>query len=186
MNFFFYRFKLFISGDLGTCVNVSCGIETGNEELRKKILNRNMSNQKIIEGISILNKYNIRTSTLNMIGIPFETRKNAFETIELNRKAKAQNSSIMILQPWGGTTIRKIAIDNNFMDENTNHYNYTDTCLNMYKPYLSRQDILGLTKTFTLYRKVPKILYPLVKLTEKEAKWRNKLFKQLHKIFKSH
>lgn len=168
------------------CVNASFGIETGNQKLRKEVLNRRMSNEVIKKGVAILNKYDIRSSSLNMIGIPFETRKNVFETIELNRKTKAQNSSIMILQPWDGTTIKKIAIDNGFMSKDNYQYSYTDTCLNMPSPYLSRQDTLGLTKTFSLYRKVPKILYPLVKLCEKDGKYRDKLFKFLHKTFKSH
>jgi len=165
------------------CVNVSAGIESGNEYVREDILNRKMSNEEIKNGISILNKYNIRTSTLNMIGVPFETRKNVFETIELNRISEAQNSSIMILQPWEGTKIRDMAVKEGFMKSDCGNYLYTDTYLDM--PRLSRQQIIGLAKTFSLYRKVPKILYPLVKLCEKEGKWRSRLFKFLHKLFKS-
>jgi len=166
------------------CVNVSVGIESGSEALRKNVLNRHMSNDQIKRGIAILNKYNIRTSTLNMIGIPFETRKNVFETIELNRTTKAKNSSIMILQPWDGTKIRERAIKFNFLSKDCENYLYTESYLDM--PQLSRHEIKGLAKTFTLYRKVPKCLYPLVRLCEKEGKWRNRLFRLLHKLFKSH
>jgi len=165
------------------CVNISAGIESGSEHIRRNILNRRMSNKDIIRGIKILNDHKIRTSTLNMIGMPFETRKEAFETIELNRRAKAQNSSIMILQPWEGTKIRDMAVRAGFMKENSETSLYTDTSLNM--PLFSPDEIKGLTKTFSLYRKVPKILYPLVRFCETEGKWRNKLFAFLHKIFKS-
>jgi len=165
------------------CVNVSAGIESGNEHIRRSILNRRMSDKQIIEGAGILNKYGIRTSTLNMLGMPFETRKNVFETIELNRIAKAQNSSVMILQPWEGTKIRDAAIEAGFMKSDCENYLYTDTYLDM--PQLTRKEILGLTKTFSLYRKVPKVLYPLVRLCEKEGKWRNRLFVILHRVFKS-
>ncbi len=166
------------------CVNVSAGIESGSEYIRTNILNRKMSNEDIIRGISLLNKYNVRTSTLNMLGMPHETRKQVFETIELNRIAKAQNSSIMILQPWDGTKIRKMAVEEDFMKEDEETYLYTDSCLNM--PQLSPCEIRGLAKTFSLYRKVPKCFYPLVRLCEKDGKLRNELFKFLHKIFKSH
>lgn len=166
------------------CVNVSAGIESGSEYVRTHILNRKMSNENIIRGITLLNKYNVRTSTLNMLGMPHETRKQVFETIELNRVAKAQNSSIMILQPWEGTKIRKMAVSEGFMKEDDETYFYTDSCLNM--PQLSSKEIQGLAKTFSLYRKVPKIFYPLVRLCEKEGKLGDWLFKLLHKVFKSH
>lgn len=165
------------------CVNVSAGIESGSEDIRRNVLNRRMSNTGIIKGISLLNKYGIRTSTLNMLGMPFETRKNVFETIELNRIAKAQNSSIMILQPWEGTKIREMAVKAGFMKDDCGNYFYTDTSLNM--PQMSRQEIQGLVKTFSLYRKVPKVLYPVVRLCEKEGKFRDMLFRFLHKVFKS-
>lgn len=173
--------KAKILKDMG-CVNVSAGIESGNPIIREVILNRKMSNEDIIKGIEILNKYGIRTSTLNIIGIPTERRKDIFETIELNRIAKAQNSSVMVLQPWEGTQIREQSIRYKYMNEGDEHYTYTDSCLTM--PQLSKEEIKGLAKTFTLYRKVPKILYPLVRLCEKESNFRNKLFLYLHKIFK--
>lgn len=166
------------------CVNVSAGIESGSEYIRTNILSRKMSNEAIIRGITLLNKYSVRTSTLNMLGMPHETRKQVFETIELNRIAKAQNSSIMILQPWDGTKIRKMAVKEGFMKENEGTYLYTDSCLKM--PQLPPQEIRGLAKTFSLYRKVPKFLYPVVRLCEKEGKLRDRLFKFMHKIFKSH
>ena len=166
------------------CVNASVAIESGSEDIRKNVLNRKMTNEQIMEGIRILNKYDVRTSTLNMIGMPFETRKDAFKTIEVNRMAKAQNSSIMILQPWGGTKIREMAVKAGFMDETCDNYLYTISYLDM--PQFSKDEIAGLAKTFSLYRKVPKILYPLVRLCEKDSKWRNELFSSLHKIFKSY
>jgi anaerobic magnesium-protoporphyrin IX monomethyl ester cyclase len=165
------------------CVNVSCGIESGSDYVRKNVLNRKMDNKKMIRGVRILNKYDIRTSTLNMIGIPFETRKNVFETIELNRISGAKNSSVMILQPYESTKIREVAVEAGFMEDGYENYSYTDSYLDM--PQLSRQEILGLAKTFSLYRKVPKIIYPLVRLCEKDGKWRNKFFVCLHKIFKN-
>lgn len=175
--------KARIIKDMG-CVNVSAGIETGSEYIRKTVLNRKMSNKEIIRGIGILNKYGIRTSTLNMLGMPFETRRQVFETIDLNKVAHAQNSSVMILQPWDGTKIRETAVKAGFMKGACETYLYTDTYLTM--PQLTPEEIRALAKTFTLYRKLPKALYPLVGLCEKEGKWRNMLFILLHKIFKSH
>lgn len=164
------------------CVNVSAGIESGSEYLKKHVLNRKMTNKQAKEGIRILNKHGIRTTTLNMLGIPHETRKQVFETINLNREAKTQNSSLTILQPWEGTKIREIAVKAGFMNDDCENYDYTDTHLIM--PQLPPDEIRGLAKTFSLYRRAPKIVWPLVWLCEKNNEWRNRLFSILIKIFK--
>jgi len=162
------------------CVNVSCGIENGNEKFRREILNRKMTNKQIINGVKILQKYNIRISTLNMIGMPHETRKDIFKTIKLNKKLNIKYISVNILQPWPDTKIRKIAIDAGFMSPNIKHYNYYDTCLTM--PQLSKKEIRGLYKTFLLYIKYPKFLWWLIKVTEYDNYFSNKIFKILQKI----
>ena len=68
-------------------VAASVGVESGNQNIRKSILNRDMTNEQILESIRLLKKYDIRISTFNLIGLPTETRDNVFETIRLNRKA---------------------------------------------------------------------------------------------------
>ena len=49
------------------CANINVGIEHGNEGFRKKVLNRNVSNEKIIKGLSIIKKYGIQVTVNNMI-----------------------------------------------------------------------------------------------------------------------
>jgi len=164
------------------CVNVSCGIENGNEKFRREILNRKMTNKQIFNGVRILQKYNIRISTLNMIGMPHETRKNIFETIKLNKELNIKYISVNILQPWPDTKIRKIAVDAGFMSDDVEHYDYYDTCLTM--PQLSKKEIRGLYKTFLLYIRYPKILWWLVGFTEKNNYICNKIYNILQKYRK--
>jgi len=96
----------------------------------------------------------------------------------MNEK-RAKHTRVLFLNPISG-----IAVKAGFMKETCENYLYTDTYLKM--PELTPEEIRGLAKTFSLYRKVPKALYPAVALCEKEGKWRNRLFALLHKIFKSH
>jgi hypothetical protein len=53
-------------------------------------------------------------------------------------------------------------------------------------PQLPREEIVGLAKTFRLYKEVPKALYPVVRLCEKEGAWQDRLFVLLHEMFRSH
>ena len=76
---------------------ISFGVEHGNEEFRAKILDRRWKNKDIIEKLKIPKKYNVAFSVNNITGFPTETKKLAFDTIELNRKIDATNSNIYTL-----------------------------------------------------------------------------------------
>ena len=47
-------------------------------------------------------------STNNITGFPTETKKLAFDTIELNRHIDATNTSIYSFVPFHGTPLRKL------------------------------------------------------------------------------
>ena len=162
------------------CVNASCAVENGNEKFRREILNRRMTNKQIFNGTRFLQKYNIRVNSLNMIGLPHETRKNIFETINLNKKLKNKHIYMNILQPWPDTKIRQISIDAGFMTDNVEHYDNYDTCLTM--PNLSKKEIRGLYRTFLIYVKLPKVLWPLIRIAEHDNFIGNKLLQLLIKI----
>ena len=86
---------------------ISFGVEHGNEEFRKKILDRRWKNKDILEKLRIPKKYEIQFST-NNITVLTETKKLAFDTIELNRHIDATNTSIYSFVPFHGTPLRKM------------------------------------------------------------------------------
>jgi len=92
---------------------LSIGIECGNEEYRKKMLNRKISNQDLIEKFKLIRYYNIKTQTTNMIGLPFETKDMVLETIELNKKLEPNRIDVYIFQPLPGTKMFDICVENN-------------------------------------------------------------------------
>lgn len=87
------------------CHTVSFGIETGNERLRHKLLNKHITNRQILEVGCLLKKYKLKFMTFNMIGFPGESIENAFETIELNIKIGTEYPRCSILTPYPGTKI---------------------------------------------------------------------------------
>lgn len=94
------------------CFYTSFGVEAGNERIRIEILKRNVTNQQIIDAAKYLRKYGIKYITFNMCGLPTETLKEAFETMELNAKIKSNISTPTVLQPIKGTEIYKFVEDN--------------------------------------------------------------------------
>ena len=84
------------------CEGISIGVEHGNEEFRKKVLNRFVSNEQIIRAFEIAKKSGIRVCANNIIGFPTETRELIFDTIELNHKLQADNIIVNIFCPYRG------------------------------------------------------------------------------------
>lgn len=98
------------------CISVRCAAEAGNDYLRNKILNRNMTKEDIINGTKLLRKYNIYFVLQNMIGLPESNLKRDMETLLLNIKCRPTLGWCSIFQPYPMTEIGKtFSIDvNNF------------------------------------------------------------------------
>mgnify|MGYP001613870661 CR=1 FL=1 len=95
---------------------ISIGIEHGDEEFRKKMLYRNISNKQILDFGRWINKRKIRLATQNILGFPEETVDLAFATIELNASIKPEIADCSILNPYPGTDIYDFAKQNNYLD----------------------------------------------------------------------
>lgn len=99
------------------CFCIRFGIESGNEQIRNRILKKGITNAQIINTAQILRKHKIKFMTYNMVGIPEETMKNAFETVELNIKIKTNYPRCSILTPYPGTEIAEYAAQKKLLDE---------------------------------------------------------------------
>jgi radical SAM superfamily enzyme YgiQ (UPF0313 family) len=150
------------------CYLMTIGLECGNEEFRKNILNRKVSNQRIIEAFDTFHRNGVYVSAFAMLGLPYETRELVFETIELFRRCKPRTYAVGIYKPFLGSHLREVCIKEGFFDPSDDNYIYPDhtTVLNM--PQLPKEEIEGLYKTFYLYTKLPHEKFPLIKRAEKD------------------
>lgn len=87
------------------CFRVHVAIETGNERLRKEVLNKNIANSTIIESSRLLKKHGIRIWTFNILGIPNEKKEHMLETIKLNKKIKPDYLFISCFYPLPGSKL---------------------------------------------------------------------------------
>jgi anaerobic magnesium-protoporphyrin IX monomethyl ester cyclase len=83
---------------------IGIGIEHGNEKFRKEVLNRNISNQEIIETFALCDKYGISHSDFIMVGFPYETKELFLDTVSLCRRVKARGN-IAIFNPYPATKL---------------------------------------------------------------------------------
>jgi radical SAM superfamily enzyme YgiQ (UPF0313 family) len=137
------------------CVSASVAIETGDPDLRRKLLNRIDTEKDVLKAFSLLKDAGIRTCSFNMLGIPFETRETFEKTVELNRKANVQYPSINFFYPFEGTELRDISIKAGLFDP-TNE----ETIVYNRKPALrfsnlSEMELIEMRNVFALFVKLP-------------------------------
>lgn len=99
------------------CYRITLSVESGNDFVRRQIMNREMTNKQIIKAFDLAHKYGIETCALNMIGLPGETEEMIWDTIKLNRRIMPTDSGINIFYPYKGTKLGDSCFEKNFVDE---------------------------------------------------------------------
>ncbi|MBN2101783.1 MAG: radical SAM protein [Candidatus Aenigmarchaeota archaeon] len=100
------------------CKYIAMGIECGNEEFRKKYLNRHMSNEQIINAYTLIKNAGIQCISFNMIGYPFDNDDFlAQETLNINLKIKPDFAQISVFYPLPGTELYKRCIEFDLIDD---------------------------------------------------------------------
>ncbi len=96
------------------CIRVAMGIESGDDEIRKTILAKNMTSDQIIRACDLLYDRNIKVVGQNMIGVPGETVETALSTIELNIRCRVHVNTFSFFAPFPGTKLGEIAKEQGF------------------------------------------------------------------------
>jgi radical SAM superfamily enzyme YgiQ (UPF0313 family) len=160
------------------CHGCAIGIEHGNEEFRRKMLNRNVKNDTYLKALRLMEKTNIKVSVNNIIGFPDETRDLVFDTIELNRHFNVYQINAYFFSPYHGTPLRDLCIKRGYISPDAQtSYITKESILDM--PQLSRSEITGLVRTFNLYVRFPHDRYQEIAVAEKLDERGNKMFKSL-------
>ncbi len=134
---------------------VCLGLETGNQGLRKNVLNKPFGNDRLVETARILHSHGIKFLTANMFGLPGETVENAFETVDLNRRIRTDFFYSSVFQPYPGLEITRRARQLGligFLKSSDYHSSYFRSSLLRQKGI---KEVVNLHKVFVLAVKFP-------------------------------
>ena len=166
---------------------ITFGMEHGNEKFRREVVKRPYSNKLAIELMKIPEELDITFSVNNIIGFPGETRELAFDTVELNRHFKSDDTSCSVLIPFHGTEIRKVAEEQGLIDKdqiltigNSDDAGFLDM------PQWPKKEVAKLRNTFSMYVKFPKDRWPEIKQAEVDAEIHAKLSAEFIDTYWSH
>jgi len=161
------------------CASIAMGIQSGNEALRSRIMNRHYSNEKVITAAQIIRKAGIRLYAEYMFGFPDESPENMHETFMLSEKVHAHNSWAGIFYPYPKVELTQYCIKHHYIDEKV--YNdiitgkgspHTQSLLN----HLYKDEALKYKTILPLYSLSPRFIkFFLRKLLKYKYGWLYKL-----------
>jgi radical SAM superfamily enzyme YgiQ (UPF0313 family) len=99
------------------CHTVSFGIESGSEEIRTRLLRKQITDAAIIRCSDVLTRKGIRIQTSNMFCLPDETLEDALSTVKLNIRIKADFVFTPIFMPFPGTELAAYCIEKNYLPD---------------------------------------------------------------------
>jgi len=93
------------------CHSISMSIEAGNPYFRNNVLRRNMSEEQITRAFHFCHKYDIKTFSNNILGLPFSTTENEIETLDLNVRCRVSFAEFPIFHPYPRTELGNFCIE---------------------------------------------------------------------------
>jgi len=98
------------------CYSLTFGIESGNEDLRIKVIGKNFTNQQVIKILKLCGKYKIEADGFFMFGHPTETPGQVKETISFILKNNFNIIGVSIATPFPGSKLWDYAVKAGIID----------------------------------------------------------------------
>lgn len=156
---------VFVALKQANCRGVAIGVETGNDFLRNNVLNRKLSREDILNAFKLAREVGQRTTSFNMVGVPYETEKTIWETINLNKEVQTDYSECSIFIPFKGTKLRELCEEKRWIKQELSEafidYKTCTTTLQEL-PSISSKKIIAYHRLFESYIKFPTKYYPLL------------------------
>lgn len=147
------------------CRGVKLGVETGNEELRRTILKKRITNEEFIRASAYLKEAGIKIQSFNIVGIPGGGLEKDFETLLFNIQLGVDHAWCSILNPYPQTEIREIALAKGLLTKEGRSEDFfresyfVDTALNL----PDKRRVVNLHHFFDVAARFP-FLLPAIKL----------------------
>ena len=163
---------------MGTPVQISCGIESGSERILHDICNRRTKLDDMRKAFKIIRDFGIRTTGYTMIGLPTETREEAFQTILFVRELDLDISIMSIFYPFVGTPLRDLCIREGYITGHEKMTNFTDPPILKNQP-MSPEEVYNIRRVYSLYARLPEAYFPKIELCERELENHAELYEDL-------
>jgi radical SAM superfamily enzyme YgiQ (UPF0313 family) len=122
-------------------------------------LKKSFKDEQIFKAFDLVKKYDMKTQSFNMIGIPEETKETIFETVNLNKSLQPDRLLCTIYMPFKGTELGKRCIEEGLVlrpvEESSGYY--SEVTIKNY--YLKPSTLIGYQGFFDWYVRLPERYY---------------------------
>ena len=162
---------------------VAIGVESGDEEFRKKVLDRSTSQGKIVEAFRLAKKYGLHTHAFNMVGLPHETAEVIEKNFALLQTLKPDSFQVSIFYPLRGTRLHTVCKEQGYLDSDEMPENYYEQSSLTMPEGFSKEQIARYQKLMSWYAGRPSRLagWAFHLLARHPA-----LFQQVQKVYRLH
>jgi radical SAM superfamily enzyme YgiQ (UPF0313 family) len=99
------------------CYGAAVGLESGNRDIRERVIRKQSKDEHIIEGAQLLRQKGIKVLTTNMVGLPGETVDSALETVQMNMVLKSNYVRANTFLLFPGLPLVEYAKQNGYLDK---------------------------------------------------------------------
>ena len=132
------------------CMQLNLGLESGDDFIRREVLNRNQSEAQITEGGNLCREKGIKLHVFTMVGIPHEDLRKALNTVKLTAKLGADIVLTSIYYPYAQTALYDLCREKGYLtDRRLDSFFEADTVLNL--PDFSKEEILFTYQNFKIF-----------------------------------
>tara|TARA_Y100000034_G_C6896251_1_gene413277 strand:+ start:539 stop:2305 length:1767 start_codon:yes stop_codon:yes gene_type:complete len=150
--------------------NICCGVESGSDRIRRRILKRNYDDEHVKRVFKLAHKHKIRCSSFNIIGLPEEDRTDIMDTINLNREINPTSATVTFFHPYRGAPLRKKCVEDGLIDpDQGKHEDVYRSDSQLIMPQITKKELKDLMASFQLYMKLPKKYNKLIELQEDQT-----------------
>ena len=134
------------------CAHITYGVESGSYRVRREIMQRPATNDRIREVFRWTRDAGIMVTANYIIGLPGETREDLEETLELATELPAYDFGYFVFYPYPGTQLFRVCRENGYLpvDYLERPANHRETILDL--PTLTKADIAEFYDRFTSLR----------------------------------
>ena len=166
---------------------ISVGLESGNEEYRRKVMHKAFTNDQFHEAVRRTRAEGVKMTINAVLGCPDETRETVFDTIKTMKSVAEGDPGISlsasVFCPCYGSQFRQIAVEKGYFDpkawDNMDWNSFHMTQIALDNPGFPAKEVQGIYKCFTLYTKMPYEYWDDIKKAESD----DAEFERLMKIY---
>ena len=124
------------------CYRVSIGIENGDQEFLKNVLNKALNLKKVIAVVKDLKDLGIESTGFFILGIPGETRNTMNETINFAKRLGLDDAIFSIYAPYPGTKLYELSVQKGYISGDRDYAKFKNKYSTLNTEFLTAEEVI--------------------------------------------